>query len=138
MLFILGASTHSNVFSSVQSIEMIHPDLAGVKKAEIRAVIAKKFKSAEDRVAVFGVRAKFGGGRSSGFVTIYDDMDARKKYDNKVNLARVSESATIFEGKSISLGARGQPRERDCSNGAFVLLLFFAILLTIYFNRTKS
>jgi len=70
------------------AIEMIHPDLAGVKKSEIKAVIGKKFKATEDRIAVFGVRAKFGGGRSSGFVTVYDDMDARKKYDNKANLAR--------------------------------------------------
>jgi small subunit ribosomal protein S24e len=90
---------------------MIHPDLAGVKKAEIRAVISKKFKATEDRIAVFGVRAKFGGGRSSGFVTVYDDMDARKKYDNKQNMGRVSESTSHFERQSSFLGAREQPRD---------------------------
>ena len=84
--------------------------MAGVKKSEIKAVIGKKFKATEDRIAVFGVRAKFGGGRSSGFVTVYDDMDARKKYDNKANLARVSGFATIFERESVDLGALGQPR----------------------------
>lgn len=68
---------------------MIHPEMAGVKKANIRAEISKKFKASEDRIAVFGLKPKFGGGRSSGFVTVYDDVDARKKYDTKANLYRV-------------------------------------------------
>ena len=68
---------------------MIHPEMAGVKKANIRSEISKKFKAAEDRIAVFGLKPKFGGGRSSGFVTVYDDIDARKKYDTKANLFRV-------------------------------------------------
>ena len=63
--------------------------MAGVKKANIRAEISKKFKASEDRIAVFGLKPKFGGGRSSGFVTVYDDVDARKKYDTKTNLYRV-------------------------------------------------
>ena len=66
--------------------------MAGVKKAAIKAEIAKKFKiqNQEDRIAVFGLKANFGGGRSSGFVTVYDDIDARNKYDSKVNKYRVS------------------------------------------------
>jgi len=71
--------------------------MAGVKKSAIRAEIAKKFKCQEDRIAVFGMKAKFGGGRSSGFVSVYDDMDARNKYDTKVNKYRVS--STPFECK---------------------------------------
>merc|ERR1712147_119504 len=61
---------------------------AGVKKSSIKAEIGKKFKAGEDRIAVFGLKPKFGGGRSSGFVTVYDDADARKKYDTKSNLLR--------------------------------------------------
>lgn len=37
---------------------------------------------------MFGLKAKYGGGRSSGFATIYDDLDARKLYDTKPNLER--------------------------------------------------
>lgn len=62
---------------------MIHPEMAGVKKASIKTEISKKFKASEDRIAVFGLKPKFGGGRSSGFVTVYDDVDTRKKYDMK-------------------------------------------------------
>lgn len=64
--------------------------MAGVKKSAIKAEIGKKFKASEDRIAVFGLKPKFGGGRSSGFVTVYDDADARKKYDTMANLYRVS------------------------------------------------
>ena len=39
---------------------------------------------------MFGVKPKYGGGRSTGFVSIYDDMDARRKYDTKSQLFRVS------------------------------------------------
>ena len=65
--------------------------MAGVKKSSIKAEIGKKFKAGEDRIAVFGLKPKFGGGRSSGFVTVYDDADARKKYDTKSNLLRVGD-----------------------------------------------
>ena len=63
--------------------------MAGVKKSSIKAEIGKKFKAGEDRIAVFGLKPKFGGGKSSGFVTVYEDADARKKYDTKSNLIRV-------------------------------------------------
>jgi len=64
--------------------------MAGVKKSVIKAEIAKKFKASEDRVAIFGIKPKFGGGKSSGFASIYDDLDTRNKYDTKTNLYRVS------------------------------------------------
>ena len=32
---------------------------------------------------MYGLRTKFGGGRSSGFATVYDNIDARKKFDAK-------------------------------------------------------
>ena len=67
----------------LQVVELIHPEMSGVKKADIRAQMGKKFKVSEDRISVFGVKPRYGGGRSSGFVSIYDDLDARKKYDTK-------------------------------------------------------
>ena len=69
---------------------MIHPGSAGVKRTEIRDMLSKKFKASEDRIAIFGLKAKYGGGRSTAFATIYDDMDSRHKYDTKTNLYRVS------------------------------------------------
>ncbi len=42
-----------------------------------------------DRVFTFGFRTVFGGGRSSGFALVYDDLESAKKYEPKYRLARV-------------------------------------------------
>ena len=94
--------------------------MAGLKKSEIKASIAKKFKASEYRIAVFGVKPKFGGGRSSGFVTVYDDVDARIKYDTKTNLNRVSEEGSDEVSNALSCPRASALTGRDCSNGAFV------------------
>ena len=69
---------------------MIHPDMANVKREAIAESLAKKFGSSADRVSIYGLKTRFGGGRSSGFALIYDSTDARKAYDTKTNLRRVS------------------------------------------------
>merc|ERR1712070_997530 len=46
------------------------------------------FDSEPENISLFGLHSKFGGGRSSGFACIYDDVDSRKKYDTKSMLLR--------------------------------------------------
>ena len=111
----------------LQVVDLIHPETAGVAKANIRAQIGKKFKVSEDRVAVFGVKPKYGGGRSSGFVSIYDDIDARKKYDTKTQLFRVS----------ITINSKNACQLSGIQNGAFSLSILLFSNLKLYFNRTK-
>ena len=48
------------------------------------------FKSDVQCIAVFGLKFKFGGGRSVGFCFVYDSVDARKKNDQKMLLKRDS------------------------------------------------
>ena len=69
---------------------MIHPGEGSVKKSEIKAKLAQMLKSKDENITVFGLKTKFGGGRSSGFALIYDNLDSKKKYDSKCNLRRVS------------------------------------------------
>jgi small subunit ribosomal protein S24e len=69
---------------------MIHPELCSVSKADIKAKLAQKLNSKEENISIFGLKTKFGGGRSTGFAFIYDSLDARKKYDSKRMLMRVS------------------------------------------------
>lgn len=64
--------------------------MANVPKAQIKAKLAQVLKAKEENIAIYGLKTKFGGGRSSGFALIYDTTDARKKYDSKMNLRRVS------------------------------------------------
>ena len=90
-------------------MEVIHPEQAGIKGSAIKAEVAKKFKASEDRIAVFGMRTKYGGGRSSGFVTVYDDIDARKKYDTKTHLIRVSvRAAATLRMRAVLAETLGQ------------------------------
>lgn len=74
------------------SIELIHPELAGVDKASVKSKLAKLMKTKEECINIYGLKTKFGGGRSSGFALIYDSVDAKKRYDSKCSLKRVSSS----------------------------------------------
>ena len=80
-----------------QQVEIAHAEMAGVKKSVIKAELAKKFRASEDRIAVVGIKPKYGGGRTSCFAAIYDDMDARNKYDTKTSLYRVSSEMTALK-----------------------------------------
>jgi small subunit ribosomal protein S24e len=69
-------------------VELIHPDQGSVSKAAIKNKLEAMFKVKPEAISVFGLHSKFGGGRSSGFACIYDDVDARKKCDTKSMLLR--------------------------------------------------
>ena len=63
--------------------------MANVPKAQIKTKLAQVLKSKEEQIAIYGLKTKFGGGRTTGFATIYDSVDLRKKYDSKKMLRRV-------------------------------------------------
>jgi small subunit ribosomal protein S24e len=69
-------------------VEIVHPDEANVSKAAIREKLATIFKTKAEAISVFGLHSKFGGGRSSGFALVYDNLDVRKQYDQKMLLKR--------------------------------------------------
>tara|TARA_B110000305_G_C19117041_1_gene482534 strand:- start:234 stop:635 length:402 start_codon:yes stop_codon:yes gene_type:complete len=68
--------------------DLIHPEKGSVPKKEIKAKLAGMFKCPDETISVFGVKSKFGGGRSTCFGLIYSNMDARKKFDMKKLLKR--------------------------------------------------
>merc|ERR1712228_1141127 len=70
------------------NIQLIHPEMANVSKAQIKEALAKKLKSDESKITVFGLKTKFGGGRSSGFALIYNTADDKAKYDSTTMLRR--------------------------------------------------
>jgi ribosomal protein S24E len=71
-------------------IELIHPELSNVSKTDIKTKLAQTLKTKDENISIFGLKTKFGGGRSTGFALIYDSLDARKKFDSKKMLRRVS------------------------------------------------
>lgn len=91
----------------MQSIDLIHPEMANVSKADITAKLCKTLKVKEECISIFGMKTKFGGGSSSGFALVYDSADARAKYDSKSSLRRVS-SVCIPRGSSVNNGTRSR------------------------------
>ena len=73
--------------------------MANVSKKEITDKLAKTLKVKEECISIFGMKTKFGGGRSTGFALVYDSADSRKQYDSRSNLLRVS--MTGFKGSSL-------------------------------------
>ena len=69
-------------------VEIIHPDQGCVSKTAIKGKLSTMFKTKDENISVFGLKGTFGGGRSSGFALMYDNLDARKKYDQKMLLKR--------------------------------------------------
>uniref|UniRef100_A0A0X3PPY9 40S ribosomal protein S24 n=2 Tax=Schistocephalus solidus TaxID=70667 RepID=A0A0X3PPY9_SCHSO len=69
-------------------LDVFHPGRSVISKKEIRDRLAKKFKTTPDVVFPFGFRTKFGGGKSSGFVNVYDSLDHAKKFEPKYRLVR--------------------------------------------------
>ena len=69
--------------------------MGGVTKAQLKEKLSKQLKTKEDCITIYGLSAKFGGGRSTGFALIYDNHDLLKKYDSKKQHRKVSHSSRI-------------------------------------------
>lgn len=77
-------------------VDIIHPNLASVSKANLREKLAAMYKCDKESIVVFGFKLAFGGGKSTGFALVYDSIDAVKKFEPKYRLARVSYSLYCF------------------------------------------
>merc|ERR1712189_132083 len=87
----------------------IHPGKANLSKEELKEKLATMYRTTADVVMPFGFRTDFGGGRSTGFALIYDNVDAMKKVEPTYRLAR-------FQPKKDKTGGRRQLRERKRQN----------------------
>jgi len=62
-------------------VDVIHHGRANVPKDEITQKVAKMHKVNDPQTIVLhGFKTQFGGGRSSGFCLIYDNLQSIKKY----------------------------------------------------------
>jgi len=53
------------------------------------------YKANKEQVNVFGLRTKFGGGKTTGFALIYDSPEALKKFEPHYRLIRVGVATKI-------------------------------------------
>eukprot|EP00891_Asterochloris_glomerata_P002302 jgi/Astpho2/2302/Aster-03268 len=70
-------------------IDVLHPGRPNVPKAELKEKLAKMYDVRDPQnVFVFGFRTQFGGGKSTGFGLIYENLDAAKHFEPKYRLVR--------------------------------------------------
>ncbi len=74
-------------------IDVLHPGRANVAKDELEARLADKFKVKKGCCVAYGLKTKFGGGKSTGFALVYDNEDIRHKYESVPRLRKVSRVA---------------------------------------------
>ena len=75
-------------------VDVLHPGKANVSKAELREKLSKMYDVKDlNCVFVFGMRTQFGGGKSSGFGLIYDNVEVAKKFEPTYRLVRVRGAA---------------------------------------------
>lgn len=87
-------------------MDVIHPGRSSVPKDELRAKMAKMYKVSDEKlIMVYGFKIAFGGGKSTGFGLIYDNMKALQAYEPRYRLSRVG----LFKRPETS---RKQRKER--------------------------
>merc|ERR1712221_41905 len=70
-------------------VDVLHPGKATVPKSEIREKLARMYKTTSDCIVCFGFKTLFGGGKTTGFALVYDNMDFLKKFEPKYRLQRL-------------------------------------------------
>eukprot|EP00019_Armaparvus_languidus_P010596 CAMPEP_0168586786 /NCGR_PEP_ID=MMETSP0420-20121227/4489_1 /TAXON_ID=498008 /ORGANISM="Pessonella sp." /LENGTH=126 /DNA_ID=CAMNT_0008621939 /DNA_START=27 /DNA_END=407 /DNA_ORIENTATION=- len=91
-------------------IDVLHPGRAGVPRSELKEKLAKMFKVKDtNSIILFGFQMAFGGGKTTGFCLIYDNVGACKKFEPHYRLVRAG-LATEKEG---SAKQRKERKNRD-------------------------
>lgn len=70
-------------------VDILHPGRKSLSNAELVSKLSKMYKVTDPKtVFLFGYKTQFGGGKSSGFALIYDNLTAAKKIEPKYRLVR--------------------------------------------------
>merc|ERR1719384_291851 len=70
-------------------LDVIHPGLGNVSKKDLATKLASMYKVHDHQcIQLFGFHTAFGGGRSTGFGLICDNLDKMKKFEPKHRLKR--------------------------------------------------
>lgn len=95
-------------------LDVIHPSRANVSKEELSEKLATMYKANKEQVIVFGLKTKFGGGRSTGFALIYDSRESMN-FEPRHRLVRVSILSRLT--RSGSAACVRWMYESACSSG---------------------
>ncbi|KAG9510396.1 40S ribosomal protein S24, partial [Fragariocoptes setiger] len=101
--------TNRLLFRKQMIVDVLHPGKPTVSKKEVRDILAKKFRASPDVVFCFKFKTQFGGGKSTGFALIYDDLEAAKKFEPKYRLIK---NGLMEKAKSTGRKQRKERKNR--------------------------
>mmetsp|Transcript_9047 Transcript_9047/g.10234 ORF Transcript_9047/g.10234 Transcript_9047/m.10234 type:complete len:133 (+) Transcript_9047:38-436(+) len=81
------------------AIEVYHPNARNPSRKSIREKLSSIYKKDEAAIVVYGLKTQFGGGKTTGFACVYDDLDSRKKYDQRHQMVRDGLAEKIVKGR---------------------------------------
>ncbi|VAI57599.1 unnamed protein product [Triticum turgidum subsp. durum] len=91
-------------------LEVIHPGRANVSKADLKERLAKIYEVKDSNcIFVFKFRTHFGGGKSTGFGLIYDNLEAAKKFEPKYRLIK----RASHQGREITQADQGEEEQNE-------------------------
>ena len=90
-------------------LDIIHPGVGSVSKKDLATKLAQMYKVSDSNcIQLFNFHTNFGGGRSTGFGLIYENLEKMKKFEPKYRLKRAG-----LGGDKTGAGRRGK---KDCKN----------------------
>jgi small subunit ribosomal protein S24e len=69
-------------------VDLKHPGAKAPSRDEIKDLVAKQIKADKNLVVIFGLETKFGGGTTTGFGLVYNNLDALKNIEPKHRLIK--------------------------------------------------
>ena len=91
-------------------VDILHPGQPSLSNTQLREKLAEQYKVANPQtIVLFGFKTKFGGGKTSGFASIYDSLQDAKLVEPKYKLAR---------SKVISISKQGRRLKKEKKNRA--------------------
>eukprot|EP00008_Paramoeba_atlantica_P009249 CAMPEP_0201484514 /NCGR_PEP_ID=MMETSP0151_2-20130828/8691_1 /ASSEMBLY_ACC=CAM_ASM_000257 /TAXON_ID=200890 /ORGANISM="Paramoeba atlantica, Strain 621/1 / CCAP 1560/9" /LENGTH=131 /DNA_ID=CAMNT_0047868221 /DNA_START=66 /DNA_END=461 /DNA_ORIENTATION=- len=104
-------------------IQVVHPGRSGVSKSELKAKLAQMYKIDNPQLVVtFGLRTQFGGGRTSGFGLIYDNLESLKKFEPSFRKVRMGiEEKTERESRKLRKDRKNRAKKKIGKNKSKIL-----------------
>merc|ERR1712183_705041 len=87
----------------------LHPGKPTISKNDVREKLGKMYKSTADNVVCFGFRTVMGGGKTTGFALVYENVDLLKKFEPKYRL----EGLGLYKRDKVSRKQRKERKNRQ-------------------------
>lgn len=80
--------TNRLLFRKQMIVDVVHPNQPNCSNVDVRNKLAQMYNVAPETVFTFGFKTAFGGGKSTGFALIYDNLEAAMRIEPKYRLVR--------------------------------------------------